>query len=89
MPVYFLKIVKHLQLQLKLLRKRPEKEKGVRWFPPYGSSGLLNRYQCIKLTYPGLYFATLSAEKQIIPLRPPQSHTATAESSDLASVRPL
>lgn len=66
-----------------------QKESGVWWFPPHGSSRLHNRYQCIKLTYPGFYFATLSAEKQAIPLRPLHSHTATAESSDLASVSPL
>lgn len=69
--------------------KYSEKEHGVWWFPPYAiSSRLLIRYQCIKLKYPGLYFATFSAEKQIILLRPLQYHTATAESSDHASVCP-
>ncbi len=75
--VFLLKTVKDLQLQLKILRR----EREVWWFPPYASSRILIRYQRIKLKHPGLYFATFSAEKQIIPLRPPRYHTATAESS--------
>lgn len=87
--VWHTKTIKDVNFYLNYSEKKKDQKRKWRWCPPYGSSRLHIRYQCIKLTYPGLYFATLSAEKQTIPPRPPQSHTATAESSDLASARPL
>lgn len=43
----------------------------------------------IKWRYPGLYFCYVKCWKTNNALRPPQSHTAKAESSHLASVRPF
>lgn len=60
------------------------KKTGARRFPPYGSCRLLDRYQCIK-TYPGLYFATLGAEKQTIPPRSPHCYSWITSSCISAS----